>query len=368
MTSSVLGPAFTRESARVRELTPVQKAVRDQIVENDHPGDYEQSALCLCGAAGDDVPIADVDRHGLPARQVLCRACGLMRLSPRWREQRYRRFYESEYRQLYDPVLGSKEEFARNVAHGTARQIAAWVIAVHSRHRAPGPAVVVEVGAGAGWNLANLPPNWERIGYDVDRSYLEIGSRLFGISTKWGYLDEALADIGRADLVLLSHVVEHLLDPEEALRTVRSAMSEEALLLIEVPGIFRIHRSRLDVMAYMQNAHVYTFCAGTLRASCARVGFKILELDETVRAVCHVRTRQGAHAASNRDPRLWRVVLRYFRLCERGYSTFLHLRNIPVIGRYSGYAWKKLYFPLLALATPKAGARRLTLQRSGGQA
>lgn len=359
MTRPLLGPAFLHGSARLRDLTPVQREVRDQIVASNAPTDYEECATCLCGEVGNDLPLAEVDRHGVPSRQVLCRACGLIRLSPRWREERYRRFYEEEYRALYNPIVTSKAEFAQQAADGyPARDIARWISAVHARHGRSRRPVVVELGAGAGWNLANLPASWERIAYDVDHSYLELASRLFGVAAKWGYIDDALADVARADLILLSHLVEHLLDPEDALRTIRSAIREEGLLLIEVPGIFRIHRSRLDVMAYMQNAHVYTFCAETLGATCLRAGFEVLELDETVRAVCSARGRGNPAPAPLPRPGLWRRVLRYLRWCERGYATLIRLRGLPVVGRYCGWTWKKLYFPALGLVVPRRPTRR----------
>jgi SAM-dependent methyltransferase len=356
MTSPRLGSAFASGSGRIRRLTPAQEAVRDQIVANDRPTDYEPNDRCLCGRARDDVVLAEVDRHGLAARQVVCRACGLIRLAPRWREERYRRFYEHEYRPLYNPIVESKDEFARQVAASSdTRRRADWIRAACRRRSGSSRPVILEVGAGAGWNLANLPSSWERIGYDVDREYLEIGTRLFGLSMKWGFLDEALLDIRRADAVLLSHLLEHLLCPEEALRTILSMLPKDAIVLIEVPGIFRIHRWRLDVMAYMQNAHVYTFCAATLAATCARAGVEILELDETARAVCRPPSPLSPPLVVERDPRLWRATIRYMRLCALGYSALLGLRAIPIVGRSCGFAWKKLYFPLMSLAAPRSG-------------
>lgn len=367
MSTPLLGPAYTRGSSRVRELTAVQQRVRDRILALDSPADYEPNPQCLCGASAAEVVLADVDRHGLPATQVICRNCGLVRLSPRWSQERYRRFYEHEYRDLYNPIANSKRDFVRRMAVAAhPRGVAEWVRAVWARRGDAKAPVVVELGAGPGWNLAGLPAEWERIAYDVDETFLGLGSELFGISTKWGYLDQALDDVSRADIVLLSHLVEHLSHPEDSLSTIGAALPREGLALIEVPGIFRIHRTRLDVMAYMQDAHLYTFCADTLAASCARVGLELLELDETVRAVCRPGRRDQV-AQTNADTRLWRKVVRYLRLCETGYSTLIRLRKTPRLGRYLGYAWKRLYFPWLALVKPRGTNRHLPVKASGGR-
>ena len=131
-----------------------------------------------------------------------------------------------------------------------------------------------------------LAETWTRIGYDVDNEYLTLGRRLFDIDMKYGFQDESSVDVKSSDLILLSHVIEHFLDPIESLGRIANAMKKEALLLIEVPGIFRIHKTNLDPMVYMQNAHTFTFCRCTLRYVCTLSGLNVLEIDENCRAVC----------------------------------------------------------------------------------
>lgn len=338
--SPALGPAYAR-AYPPPPLTDRQRAVRTAILSSDDARDYETLG-CPCGAPGPDTLVSEIDRYGLPARNVVCQVCGLVRLTPRWRQDRYLRFYQTEYRPLYDSSALSRSEYATWVAGSpAARDRTAWILDVWRRRSGSGPARIVEIGAGGGWNLAGLPREWERVGYDVDDAYLQVGREVFGLQMRHGLIEDALPDLATADIVLLSHVVEHLPDPSGSLRAIGRSIRAAALVLIEVPGIFRIHRTNLDPRSYLQNAHTFTFCAATLRDVCERAGLEVLEADETAQAVC----RQGStqHVPSP-HPGLAEGIVRYLRRCDRGFRQYRWLRGVPAIGRFLAYGWKQAWF------------------------
>ena len=361
-----LGKAYTKGTTRKRGMSSLQQMMRDKILRGDSPLDYED-VDCPCGANtntnanananANNIVLTAVERHGLDCRNVLCAACGLIRISPRWNQARYRRFYETQYRGLYNHVTTSKEEFVHFLAAlPQSKQFGTWIETTISRHgNGSARPTVIEIGAGGGWNLAALPRNWRRIGYDVDQEYLAIAHKTFGLEMCFGFLENALDSICTADAVILSHVVEHFPNPEEALASLAVRMKPSALLLIEVPGLFRIHRSALDPMIFMQNAHTYTFCAQTLSDACGSASLEVLEIDETCRAVCRSSIMKQNR---NYHPSLSKKILHYLRLCEIGFSTFLALRKIPLAGRLLGAIWKKIYFPTLKFHVPRLGRNR----------
>ncbi len=343
-----LGPGYAR-TAPVPPLTRTQRAMLDHILATDAPGDYEPVS-CPCGAAGPDRVLSEVDRHGLPCRNVVCAACGLIRLTPRWREDRYRHFYEREYRSLYNPTAAPKPQYARAVETSPAtRERGRWIRDVRARLGGGGETCVVEIGAGGGWNLGALPDHWTRIGYDVDEEYLVIGREAFGVDMRRGLLAEALPAVPGGDLILLSHVLEHLPDPAAALQMLAGAMRGDACLLIEVPGIFRLHRSNLDPRSYLQNAHTFTFCAATLRDACGRAGLEVVELDETARVVCRPGGSPAPVAAGR--PALAGRIVTYLKRCDAGFRRYRRLRAVPGLGRVLASVWRRTYFAALGALT-----------------
>jgi SAM-dependent methyltransferase len=351
-TGPALGAAYTLAAAPRPRLTLSQEKARDAILCSDRPEDYE-TVDCPCGIRGGDRLLSEVDRHGLPCRNVICLACGLIRLSPRWREARYERFYRFEYRSLYNPSLLSKTEYAREIAqNAVTSERGRWIEGAALRYRLPATPRLVELGAGAGWNLSRLPASWERVGYDVDDEYLEIGKGSFGVEMRKGLVEDSLPAVSRADIVLLSHVVEHFHDPERVLATLAGRLHPGALLLIEVPGLFRLHRTNLDVRSYLQNAHTFTYCARTLQDACRRAGLDVLEIDQSARAVCRPGS-PGAQQAHAFRAGLAQRTIRYLRLCDSGYRQYAWLRRIPWMGRYAAALWKRTYFEVLGLAVSR---------------
>jgi SAM-dependent methyltransferase len=197
----------------------------------------------------------------------------------------------------------------------------------------------------------------------VDKEYLAIAGEAFGFEMRFGLVNEALDAVGTADTVILSHVVEHFPDPKKALSSLAVRMKPSALLLIEVPGLFRIHRSVFNPMTFWQNAHTFTFRAGTLVDACESASLEVLENDETCRAVCRKSRKLVLESmnASNKIsfPKMrsglsnW--ILRYLRLCEIGFSTMLMVRKIPLAGLLLAGVWRRIYFPLLKFFVPSLG-------------
>jgi SAM-dependent methyltransferase len=318
-------------------LSAAQTRVRQEVLADDRQDDWE-SVQCLCGAGGGRI-LSDVDRYGLPYRKVLCPQCGLLRVTPRWTIGRYARFYEQSYRDLYSPLAGpASTATLTSLAQGpSARLIAefvenAWREFGDARVARP---TIVEIGAGGGWNLARLSERWIRVGYDTDDRFLELGRSAFGVDLRKGFFAEALPAAAQSDCILLSHVLEHVSDPLAILRALRDTVRPDALVLIEVPGIFRLHKTALDPMRYWQNAHTFTFCAQTLLATCRRAGYEPLKVDEW----SHLVLRGSSVAAPGpvrTDSELAVSIERYLRYCEFSHRLATTCEAVPLIGALAG--------------------------------
>jgi SAM-dependent methyltransferase len=326
-----------RADAAPPNLSPAQTRVRQDLLADDRP-EYWEAVQCLCGENGGRI-LSAIDRYGLPYRKVICTRCGLLRVTPRWTVERYGKFYEQNYRDLYSPLVGAASTATLTaLAQGpSARSIAgfvenAWQTFGDTRVARP---TIVEIGTGGGWNLAGLSERWIKVGYDTDERFLDLGRAAFGVDMRKGFLAEALPAVADSDCILLSHVLEHVPDPIATLEALRTAARPTALVLIEVPGIFRLHKTSLDPMRYWQNAHTFTFCAQTLVATCRRAGYEPLQVDEWIHLVL-----QGRNAAApevvRTDPRLAVSIERYLRYCELSQRMATACAAVPVVGAPAG--------------------------------
>lgn len=340
-----------RGGATVPSLTAAQTSVRDRLLGSQQAVDWETSD-CLCGASGGRV-LSEIDRHGLPYRKVLCQNCGLLRATPRWTAQRYARFYEEDYRDLYSPLnagVAAAQTLRRLAAGPGARLVSEFVVSAWQRHgnQAQKRPTVLEIGAGGGWNLSRLPREWTRIGYDSDERFLRLGRESFGVDMRRGFFDEALEAVGTADCVLMSHVLEHVGDPITTLRRLSDAARPDTLILVEVPGIFRLHKTSLDPMRYWQNAHTYTFCARTVADTCRRAGLEPLAVDEWIRLVLRPSSRARRPALD--DPAVATSVERYLRYCEAAQQTAEAAARLPFAGALASRAVRRGSDALVRLA------------------
>ena len=244
---------------------------------------------CLCGANGGRL-IAELDRYGLPSPSVLCRSCGLIRTTPRLTDDSLEAFYANDYRPLYDGFVDAQESFLR-----LQRTRGLNIMSFTKGFLGEGSRVV-DLGCGAGYTLLAFEEDGHRVaGCDLGSAYLEAG-RARGLDLRHGDYS-VLAEMAPFDLVILSHVFEHLADPRQLARDIGPFLSPDGLIYIEVPGIQSIPVSHADPLCYFQNAHLWSFDLGTLTDVMAEAGYRRVKGTEFVRAIftpdASVLTNQG---------------------------------------------------------------------------
>lgn len=264
-------------------LIPVswdQQKALDAFRQSLVAGEYQfESVSCLCGNS-EGILIAQRDRYALPVNTYLCRQCGMMWTNPRMRQESLNRFYKQAYRSIYvGQIQASDEFFDTQVEQG--QFILDYVSSdIPSRK----PLVVFDIGCGAGGML--LPfrdAGWSVYGCDIGGNYLDRG-RQAGLVLEHGG-SEVLTKYGKADLVILSHVLEHLPDPDTTLQEIADLLVDDGFLYIEVPGIFNIHKTYKDFLLFLQNAHLYHFTLTTLHTLLARNSFQLMKGNEYIHAL-----------------------------------------------------------------------------------
>ncbi len=217
---------------------------------------------CLCGSDCFDI-VTNFDRNRAAQRVVLCCDCGLMRCSPRLTPASYKWFYESDFfLEVYTPGLLETVSPERYVAEARKRE--------PLRQRAIDGIdagqirSVAEVGCASGLNVYGFHLDGLDVwGCDPSPHMIGVG-REMGLDLHQGST-EKLGD-RRFDLIILSHVLEHMLDPILEMTRLKEALSEIGAIYVEVPD------ARVFCLGALQSAHTYYFTPRQLTSIASAIG------------------------------------------------------------------------------------------------
>lgn len=260
-------------------VTPRGLEARDLVRAKIAGGEYVmEDKPCLCGAR-DDRLVATVDRYRIPNATVMCRQCGLVRTNPRLSPDANVDFYIHHYRDIYERFDHDPETYyAAQLRLG--RQRADFILRRCRSIRRT--ASVLEVGCAGGWNLLPFHERgWNASGWDFDDDYLATG-RKRGLDLRLGSLENAVAEGRKYELVILSHVLEHLQDPVADLRKLQCLLTPSGVLYVEVPSLFGIGG---NLLRYFQSAHMYSFVPETLRHLMESAGFRSLVVTSQIQSL-----------------------------------------------------------------------------------
>ncbi|MFU8884466.1 MAG: class I SAM-dependent methyltransferase [Cyanobacteriota bacterium] len=190
------------------------------------------------------------------------------------------KFYETDYRLIYAGNRKATESFfSEQVARG--EDILKYV---EDCLDMPRNRVIFDIGCGAGGVLLPFQDKgFETYGCDLGGEYLERG-KAAGLRLDQGDWS-ILSRHGKAHLVILNHVLEHLPYPLDMLRRLLELIEEDGYIYIEVPGILYSYKTYGDFLLFLQNAHLYHFTLGTLTDAMKKCGYSLVKGDERIRAL-----------------------------------------------------------------------------------
>jgi len=139
-----------------------------------------------------------------------------------------------------------------------------------------GAARVLEIGCGYGHLLKEFADAGAEVeGLEPDSEKVRFARERLGLSgVEQGFLGEAALGGASYDLVLMSHVLEHLADPVRGLTQLRDLLRPGGRLFLEVP-----HDSPEKVELMMElgttSSHLWFFVPRALREVALRAGFQV---------------------------------------------------------------------------------------------
>ena len=264
-------PRFQKVGVPGIPLSDVQKVA----IRSFNEGAYEYMGNpCVCGSTK-PFKLTASDRYGLSVDTHLCFNCGVIRTSPCLTEESLSRFYKTDYLGIYETTdVSIDKRFAEQKVCGEKRLD-------FMKDYLPATPIVFDVGCHTGGVLMAFKNAGARCyGCDLTSSGFQPGQDA-GLTLIEGD-ESSLRQYGPADLIILSHVLEHLPHPRKTLASMYSLLKVSGLLYIELPGVFEFHLRDIGMMRFLQNAHLFHFTRGTLRNTLAGSGFAFVKGDQCI--------------------------------------------------------------------------------------
>ncbi|OGS35624.1 MAG: hypothetical protein A2293_13755 [Elusimicrobia bacterium RIFOXYB2_FULL_49_7] len=271
------------------KLGKTKKPYYFRLLKNIFEGKFklEQVDECRCRSRNLE-QLSLQDRFGLPFGTVICKDCGLIITTPRLSLKDLPQFYMDIYWGL---VLG---ENSAELSTGD-REKAAGIYQLMKKHV---PSIgnkkltIIEIGCGSGVKINTLKEifskeNVSTTVYGCDFSEEAVSkAKEKGLEVYKGGPEVLKGK--KANLVILSHVLEHFVDINNELKSIADLMDNNGYLYIEVPGVCDLlNKSEYgyNYLIYSIMAHNYNFNLTSLRSAVEPSGFKFIGGDEYIRSI-----------------------------------------------------------------------------------
>ena len=231
---------------------------------------------CLCGKS-QSLRFKKSDRYEIKFDFVLCGHCGHVYISNPLSDDATNQFYSSsDYRDLYFGGVPRETVFERKVCNPATGQ--ALLNFIQNKLNITN-GKIIEWGSGGGWNLIPFQTaGWQVEGYDLDEFYVNLGRNQLGMNLnviKKDAFNHQLQD--KPDVILINHVIEHVINPKQLLKEIKSWCSKDTKIIIGIPLLENI--SQWGWEKFFHIAHVHYFSCNSFKDLVAESGYEIKYID-----------------------------------------------------------------------------------------
>lgn len=291
---------YQRQEHHGMPLDTVRRKAVNELNEMIYDGrlKLKKNDTCFCGSAC-MVKLSRFDRYGLPFGTQICRKCGLISQTISLMEDVLPLFYD----QIYWPLNHGEAKNARFATDVGANEFSDFLVP-EVRKRFNRDIKVLEVGCGQGNRLLKLRSvlasdfNLTLEGCDYSQEAINV-ARMSGIAAEKGSI-EVFLEKQPADVLILSHILEHIVDLDKFLDYVTRVTHKHSIIYIEVPSVVDLKNKpeyEYDYQDYCVLAHIYNFSLSTLINVCTLKGFIALKGSEYARLIISKTGDQGVKAS-----------------------------------------------------------------------
>ncbi len=282
----ILGKRYSFNERSVLELDDIQQKSIKAFKSKNYSLLTKRNCF-ICGE-GEFETLSEKDRYGFPLTIVICAHCGLVFSNPYYDEASLARFYNEDYRGIYN---GYDKKLSRHVLadffhrkqFNKGRYIYKFIRTHYGEIKNK---KVAEVGAGSGGILYYFQKQGnDVVGVDFGEDYLEFG-KSEGVNLYSGDITELEKRNIKVDILIYADALEHIPDIHAELSYAKKILNDDGIIFVKLPSIKNLERAyRGDFLRQIQNAHIFYFSLQTLVNLMAKNGFELIYGSEEICAM-----------------------------------------------------------------------------------
>ena len=277
-------------------LSKSQKNAKLEVISNFKKGILKwENNNCRC-SVNKDLLICTKDCNGFNVRFVLCLNCGLIRENPRISKDTIEIFYEKHYRDLknlsFSKIKQINNQEYLEQTYNKEIERGKMIFNYIKKYTLLKTGLIFDFGTGTGGILKSFKDaGFEIYGVDINEDFLNYGVKK-GLNLKKGSIDELKNYPKKANLIIASHILEHLHDLENYLKELRECLEEDGYLIVLLPGLMNIQYHEENLLSLFVIEHLYYFTLQTLTKILIDNGFRFVNGNEEIIALFQKSTQK----------------------------------------------------------------------------
>ena len=274
------------------------------------------SRNCILCNGDDYLHLGDTDRYGIKYYTGICKKCGLAQQYLYPNEEFIKLFYEKYYNDLYSFFENPKSRFISQFNNASYKYdiIKKYINKKFQNN-------LLEIGCGAGGILSFFQSKgFNCHGIDFENDHLDyarnknikVFSNIENIKEKF-------------DVIILSHVIEHLISVEEIFTQCKKLLNDNGLIYIEVPSLESINKHYYsDLKNFLHIAHVTHFSEKTFMNFVKLHNFEILYLNKDIHSILKYKEQNEKIINNFADTK---KILKMVKISKFFIYPFFHIKN-----------------------------------------
>lgn len=223
------------------------------------------------------------DKDGIFSQKVICKSCGLIFQNPVFTDEELKNIYSTSYWKFAESEEFSPTEKVLKEKGYRADDQIKWLERFLDLDCASGAKKALDVGSSIGLFLNSLKKKgWQVEGVEPAKNFAEYVKNTYGIKVYQDFLENVELEKSSYDLIILSHILEHLPDPVSTLSKLGSYLKEDGFLFIEIPNVKGVWRNLDD---QFQSSHLFIPSVNTMQRLIDKAGLKVCKIEANGRII-----------------------------------------------------------------------------------